>query len=60
MYVHSDLCRPHLALSAIYDPGWFVGPQFAVTPDLQYLINPANNPDEKSIWVFGVRARVSL
>jgi len=34
--------------------------QLAVTPDLQLLIDPANNPDQKSIWVFGIRARLAL
>lgn len=29
-----------------------------VTPDVQLLINPALNPDEDSIWVAGLRARV--
>jgi porin len=36
---------------------WQLGSQLAVTPDLQLLINPANNPEESSIWVFGVRGR---
>jgi porin len=39
---------------------WQVGSQLAVTPDLQLLVNPANNPDEISIWVFGVRGRLAL
>jgi porin len=34
--------------------------EFAVTPDIQYLRNPALNPDKDSIWVFGLRARLSL
>jgi porin len=34
--------------------------QFAITPDIQYLRNPALNPDESSIWVFNLRARFSL
>jgi porin len=33
---------------------------FAITPDIQYLRNPALNPDESSIWVFGLRLRLSL
>jgi porin len=32
----------------------------AITPDIQYLRNPALNPDEDSIFVFAVRARISL
>ena len=34
--------------------------QLAVTPDLQFLINPATNPDQGSIWVFGLRGRLAL
>jgi len=34
--------------------------RFAVTPDVQYLIDPALNPDESSIFVWGVRARLGL
>ena len=29
-----------------------------ITPDIQYLINPALNPDEDDSWVFGLRARL--
>ena len=39
---------------------WQLGEQLAVTPDLQLFINPATNPDESSIWVFGLRARLAL
>ena len=39
---------------------WQLGSQLAVTPDLQLLIDPANNPDNSSIWVFGVRGRLNL
>jgi porin len=39
---------------------WQVGDRLAVTPDLQYFINPALNPDQSSIWLFGVRARLAL
>jgi porin len=34
--------------------------QIAITPDIQYLRNPALNPDENSIWVFNLRARFSF
>jgi porin len=34
--------------------------QLAITPDLQMLINPSNNPDHDSIWVYGIRARLAL
>jgi porin len=34
--------------------------ELAITPDIQLLIDPALNPDEDSIWVFGLRARLAL
>ena len=34
--------------------------QFAITPDIQLLINPALNPAEDKIWLFGLRARMVL
>lgn len=34
--------------------------EIAVTPDVQFLINPALNPDEDNLWVFGLRARLAL
>jgi len=39
---------------------WNLSPQFAITPDIQYLKDPALNPEEDSIWVLGVRARLAL
>ena len=32
----------------------------AITPSIQLLIDPANNPSEDRIWVAGVRARLTL
>jgi len=32
----------------------------AITPDVQMLINPALNPNEDVIWVFGLRARLAF
>ena len=32
----------------------------ALTPSMQWLIDPALNPDEDSVWVFGLRGRLSL
>ncbi len=34
--------------------------QFALTPDIQYLVDPAQNSMEDSLWVFGLRARLAL
>jgi hypothetical protein len=34
--------------------------QFAITPDVQYLIDPALNPEHDRLWVFGLRTRLAL
>jgi porin len=39
---------------------WQLAEQLAITPDLQLLVNPANNPQADRVWVFGVRARLAL
>ncbi|MCP4874641.1 MAG: carbohydrate porin, partial [Gammaproteobacteria bacterium] len=39
---------------------WQLSKELAVTPDVQFLINPALNPDENNTWVFGLRARLAL
>ena len=36
---------------------WQLTKGLAITPDLQYLVNPAFEPDTDSIWVFGLRLR---
>jgi len=33
---------------------------FSLTPNLQLIFDPANNPNESSIWVFGLRAVLTL
>jgi len=33
---------------------------FSVTPDMQYLINHALNPDEENVLVIGLRGRLSF
>lgn len=33
---------------------------FAVTADLQGIFDPAQNPTEDQIWIFGIRARLTL
>jgi hypothetical protein len=35
-------------------------PNLAITPDLQYINNPSLNPDVDSLWVAGLRARVTF
>lgn len=37
-----------------------VSSKFALTPDVQYLINPALNPEVSSIFLWGIRARLVL
>ena len=32
----------------------------AITPSIQYLKDPALNPDEDSVWIFGLRTRLAL
>ncbi|MHC4711900.1 MAG: carbohydrate porin [Planctomycetota bacterium] len=32
----------------------------AITPSVQLLIDPALNPDEDLIWVFGLRTRLTF
>jgi len=39
---------------------WQLSEQIALTPDIQYLIDPALNPDHDKLWVFGLRARLAL
>ena len=34
--------------------------ELAVTPSIQYIKDPALNPDEDSLWAFGLRVRVVL
>jgi len=31
-----------------------------ITPDVQLLINPANNPEEDQVWIIGLRARLAF
>ena len=37
-----------------------VAKEFSITPDIQFLINPALHPEEDNVWVFGLRARLSF
>jgi len=39
---------------------WQLTLSFAVTPDIQYIANPALNPDEDVLWVFGIRGRLTF
>ena len=33
---------------------------FSITPDVQLVLNPANDPGTSSVWVFGLRALLSM
>lgn len=37
-----------------------VSSKFAITPDVQYILNPALNPNKNSMLLGGIRARLSL
>jgi len=37
-----------------------VTPQFALTPNVEYINDPAVNPETSSLWVVGLRARLAL
>ena len=37
-----------------------VTPNFAITPDLQVIVKPSLNPNLNTLWVAGVRARISF
>ena len=39
---------------------WQLTPSFVVTPDIQYIANPALNPDEDVLWIFGIRGRLTF
>ncbi|MBW2235898.1 MAG: carbohydrate porin, partial [Deltaproteobacteria bacterium] len=39
---------------------WQVLKQLAITPDVQLLVDPAQNPDKSVIWILGLRLRYAL
>lgn len=39
---------------------YMLSKHLAITPDLQYIKDPALNPNQNSIWVAGIRARLTL
>jgi len=34
--------------------------ELAVTPDIQYIKNPALNPKDDKLWVLGLRVRLAF
>ena len=39
---------------------WQVADEIAITPSVQLLIDPALNPEDETLWVFGLRARLAF
>ena len=39
---------------------WQLAQEIAITPSLQFLIDPALNPGDDTAWVFGLRTRVAF
>jgi porin len=39
---------------------WKIGKHLEITPNLQLLVDPALNPQEDAIWIFGLRAKGAL
>ena len=37
-----------------------VTPNFAISPDVQLIIDPAKNPTTDTLWVFGLRSRIAF
>lgn len=39
---------------------YMLSKHFAITPDLQYIKDPALNPNVSSVWMAGIRARLTI
>ena len=39
---------------------WQATKQIAITPDIQFIADPALNPVEDKLWIFGLRGRLAL
>ena len=39
---------------------WQLTREIAITPNIQFIKDPALNPDEDSLWLFGLRARLAF
>ena len=40
--------------------GFQLTPWFSLTPDVQLVLDPADQPDKSSVWVFGLRTIIAL
>jgi porin len=39
---------------------WQLTANMSLTPDLQLILDPANNPEESAVWMAGIRLRITL
>ncbi len=39
---------------------WHLADEIAITPSVQLLINPALDPEDNEVWVFGLRGRLAF
>jgi carbohydrate-selective porin OprB len=54
----NDALRDQYTLELFYR--FHVAPNFAISPDIQFIQNPALNPGENVLWVAGIRTRFSF
>jgi hypothetical protein len=45
--------------SAVFYP-FHVTPNFAITPDVQAIVDPSLNPAKDTLWVFSLRTRITF
>jgi porin len=53
-----ETLRDEYVIEASYIYQW--SKNLSLTPDIQLIIDPADNPAESKVWVFGIRALVTL
>ena len=39
---------------------WQLGENLALTPDLQFILDPALNPNDDFLFIFGLRLRLAF
>ena len=60
LYDNYDGSALKLTIAQYLTPGDISIQTSGITPDVQLLLNPPNNPDHDRIWVYGIRARLAL
>jgi porin len=53
-----DTLRDQVTIEALYN--FQFSENLEITPSVQYLIDPALNPDESALLLFGLRVRLTL